>query len=347
VSLRVGLVGCGIIGRNYAHGSQSFDSFDIVACCDIDREQAEAFAKERGLEAATFEELLAAREIDVILNLTPATAHAPILLRALEAGKHVHTEKPLATSFEEAAEVMAEAGRRGLRVGCAPDTFLGSAYQAAERLIAEGRIGEPILATATMLVGGPEAWHPNAEIFYGPGGGPLLDIGPYHLTAIAALLGPFRAATGFASTLTAERTLAAGPRAGAEITIEVPTHVTAAFELASGAFATLSTTFESGGQYESTFVINGSEGSLELPDVNGFGGTVRLRRGRDDWKDVRYDSFGGRDTRGIGLDEMARAMAAGRPHRASGALGLHVLETATAVLRSAEQGGRVEVAPPA
>jgi predicted dehydrogenase len=340
---RVGLVGCGIIGKHYAEGAGAFDSFELVTCADVDPAAAAALAAEHGLEAATLEEVIAEPSVDLIMNMTPPAAHAPILRAALEAGKHVYTEKPLAASFEEAAEVVAEADRLGLLLGCAPDTFLGSAYQTAERLIRKGRIGEPIAATATMLVGGAETWHPNADMFYKAGGGPILDIGPYYLTAIAALLGPFTTAAGFASTLTPERTLAVGPREGEVITVDVPTHVSAVLQLERGAFATFTTSFEARGQYESGLLVHGSEGMLALPDANAFGGDVRLRRGRGEWEDVSYTSLGARETRGIGLHEALKARAAGRAPRASGALGLHVLEAATAVLRAAETGRAVEL----
>jgi predicted dehydrogenase len=340
---RVGLVGCGIIGKHYAEGARAFDSFEIVACADADPVAAAAFAAEQAVDAATLDELLAEPSVDVVLNLTPPAAHAPIIRQALAAGKHVYTEKPLAATLADAAALLAEADSRGLLVGCAPDTFLGSAYRKASELIAAGEIGEPIAATATMLVGGAEAWHPNADMFYVAGGGALLDIGPYYLTAIAVLLGPYAAATGFARTLTPERTLAVGPRAGETFAVEVPTHVTAAFRLESGALATLTTSFEADGQYESSLVVHGRLGMLALPDANHFGGELRLRRARGDWQKVRYRSLGARETRGIGLHEMVEAAAAGRAHRASGALALHVLDAATAVLRSAGEGRTVEL----
>jgi predicted dehydrogenase len=341
--VRVGLIGCGIIGKRYAQGARAFGSFEIVACSDLEPAAARVLAAEQGIEAVSPDELVAEPGIDVVLNLTPPTAHAPILLEALAAGKHVYTEKPLAASVAEAAAVLTDAERRGLRVGCAPDTFLGSAYQAGQRLIEEGAIGEPLSATALMLLGGPEAWHPNADMFYRAGGGPLLDLAPYPLTAIAALLGPIAAATGFATTPVSERTLAVGPRLGERFAVEVPTLVTAALRLERGPVATLTTTFEATGQYETALVINGTEGSLSLPDPNDFGGDVQLRRGRDERTTVAYESLGARDTRGLGLHEMVEAMAEDRPHRASGQLALHVLEIAGAVLRSAAEGRTVPV----
>lgn len=341
--MRVGVVGCGIVAKVYVEGSTAFDSFDIVACADLDMESANAFAEVHGLKASTVDELIGDPSIDVVLNLTPPAAHAPVMRAALEAGKHVYTEKPITTTVAEGRELIAEADRRGLRIGCAPDTFLGAAYDAARGLIARGEIGRPLAATATFLVGGPDSWHPNADFFYRAGGGPMLDIAPYYLTAIASLLGPYRAALGLATTPTPERRFGVGPRAGEAFTVDVPTHAVAALQLESGALATVTVSFEAFGQYASGLVVHGSGGSLELPDANAFGGAVRIRNGNGEWKPVEYESPGAKETRGLGLDEMLEAIRDERPHRASGALGLHVLETALAALRSAEEGRTVEI----
>jgi predicted dehydrogenase len=341
---RVGLVGCGVIAKTYAEGALAFDSFSVAACADADATRAESLASEHGLEVMSVDGLIASGEIDVVLNLTPPDAHAAVLGGALEAGKHVYTEKPLTTSVDAAHELLASAGRHGLRIGCAPDTFLGTAYETAREVIARGDIGEPLGATAAMLVGGADTWHPNADFFFRAGGGPMLDLGPYYLTAIASLLGPFAAATGFAETPTPERVLAVGPRAGERFTVDVPTYVAAALRLESGALATLTVSFESRGQYDSRLTVHGTEGALSLPDANQFDGELRVFNGGGEWRDVPYESRGPRETRGYGLHEMLEAVRAGRPHRASGELGLHVLETATAVLRSAEEGRTIDVA---
>jgi predicted dehydrogenase len=217
-----------------------------------------------------------------------------------------------------------------LRLGCAPDTFLGSAYETGRRLIADGEIGAPLGANATMLVGGPDTWHPNAEMFYRAGGGPLLDIAPYYLTAIVALLGRVESVVGFTGTPTPERTLGIGPRAGSTITVEVPTHTATVLRLESGALVTITVSFEARDQYLSGLTVYGTDGSLVLPDANAFGGDVVLRHGRNGEQRVEYESFGARDTRGLGLEDLAQAVAEGRPHRASAELALHVLETAEA-----------------
>jgi predicted dehydrogenase len=343
---RVGLVGCGMVAHRYVEGAAAFDTFDVVACADLDHASAHAFAQQHGLRQQSVDELLSDPAVDVVLNLTPPGAHATVSSAALAAGKHVYTEKPLATSLADGAALVAEADRRGVRIGCAPDTFLGSAYEMGRQLVAGGDIGVPLGATATILLGGPDAWHPNADDFFRAGGGPMLDLGPYYLTAIVALLGLFAEAMGFSSTIAPTRTLGSGPRAGEEFSVDVPTHVASVLRLESGAIATLTVSFEARDQYVSGLVVHGSEGSLELPDANGFGGEVRVRRGRAEWSPVPYPSRGDQETRGIGLHEMLQAVRAGRPHQASGELALHVLAAALAVLSSAAERRAVPVSVP-
>ena len=335
--LRVGVVGCGIIGARYVRDSVAFEHWQPVACADLDVAAAQAFAVEHGLRSLSVDELIQGDQVDLVLNLTPPTAHTAIVGAALNAGKHVYTEKPLAATTTEARELVKLAGRLGLRLGCAPDTFLGSAYETGRELIARGAIGEPLGAAATMLVGGPDAWHPNAEMFYRAGGGPLLDIAPYYLTAIVSLLGPISAVAGFVERRSAERTLGAGPRAGETFAVEVPTHASTVLRLARGALATMTVSFEAKGQYLSGLVVYGSEGSLVLPDANGFGGDVTIRHGRDDAEPVAYNSRGAQETRGLGIEELATALHAGRPHRASAELALHVLYAAEAAATAATE----------
>ena len=336
--MNVGVLGCGVIAHHYVKGSAAFPTFDVVACADLDDELARSFATEHGLELASVDELVSG--VDVVLNLTPPAAHASLVAATLEAGKHAYTEKPLAVSVDAGRTLVRDAQERGLRLGCAPDTFLGGAYETGRAAIERGDIGEPVGATATMLTGGPEGWHPNADMFYRVGGGPLLDIAPYYLTALVSLLGPVAAATGFAEAPTLERELAVGPRAGKRFRTEVPTHVAAALRMRSGTLATLTVSFEARGRYESGLVIHGTEGTLSLPDANAFGGDVLLNG-----QPIGYETRGEMETRGLGLHELVEAERAGRPHRASGELAQHVLETIGAVLRSAEEGVTVEVAP--
>ena len=331
--LLVGVVGCGMIAQIYLAGSPGFDTWRPVACADLDLRLAEAFAAQHGLRPAAVDELVAGTDVDLVLNLTPPTAHAEVTRAALEAGKHVYTEKPLATTVEEGRALVDEAERRGLRLGCAPDTFLGSAYQEAKRLIDEGAIGVPIGAAAELLVGGPDLWHPNAAMFYRQGGGPLLDLAPYYLTATVALLGPIESVAGFATTPTPIRTLGAGPLAGHTIDSEVPTHAAAVLRMRQGALVTLTVSFEARNQYASGMEVYGTEASLLLPNANEFGGCVSVRT-ETSQEEVRFENLGARETRGLGLDDLAESLREGRPHRASGDLALHVLAAADAVSRS-------------
>ena len=211
---QVGIIGCGVISRAYAKNAAAFDTFEIVACADLDESRTRAIATEFALRATTVEELLRSDSIDVVLNLTPPSAHASVTRTALEAGKHVYSEKPLATTVEDAHEAAELAESYGLRLGCAPDIFLSGAYQKARSLLDEGAIGEPLAVSAAMLSGGQETWHPDPDIFFRDGAGPLLDMGPYYVTAIVSLLGPVRRVAGFASTFVRERTIEIGPRRG-------------------------------------------------------------------------------------------------------------------------------------
>jgi predicted dehydrogenase len=341
--MKVGVVGCGTIAHTYVDASRAFSTFDVVACADVDADCGQAFADWHGLEPCSVGELVAGEGVDVILNLTPPASHATLVAATLDAGKHSYTEKPLALSVETGRALVEQALAAGLRIGCAPDTFLGSAYEAARLVIDRGDIGVPIGATAQMLTGGPESWHPNADFFYRAGGGPLFDTGPYYLTAMVSLLGPIVAASGFVATPTLERELGVGPRAGERFATEVPTHAAAALRFASGALATITVSFEARGRGESGMVVHGTERSLLLPDANGFGGDVKIRSDRSDWEPVAHGPRRDIDRRGIGLHDLVEGVNEGRPHRASGELALHVLETVHAILRSAEEGVTVGV----
>jgi predicted dehydrogenase len=343
-ALRVGVVGCGVISHHYAQNAEAFDSYEIVACADLDEAAAERFADTFSVRAVPVAELVAAPDLDVVLNLTPPNAHVSVTSLALRAGKHVYSEKPLATTPAAARKLVAEAARRGLRIACAPDIFLGSAYQAGRALLDEGAIGEPLSVSAAMLVGGQSTWHPNPDIFFADGAGPLLDMGPYYLTAIVALLGPVIRVAGFASTRVADRRIEIGPRAGEPFTAETPTHTAALLELASGVTANLVASFEAPGQYVCDLVVHGTHGVLSLPDPNGFDGPVRLRADRQGWTDVTFETRGGRDARGIGLHELAEAIADRRPHRASGELACHVVDVARSILAAARKGKTLDVA---
>jgi len=340
---QVGIVGCGVISKTYAANAAAFDSFDIVACADLDTSRTAVIAADHGLEPLGVETLIGSDAIDVVLNLTPPAAHAAVTRAALAAGKHVYSEKPLATTVEEAQGLADVAESHGLRLGCAPDIFLSGAYQKARALLDDGAIGEPLAVSAAMLSGGQESWHPDPDIFFRDGAGPLLDMGPYYLTAIVSLLGPVRRVAGFASTFVRERVIEIGPRRGERFVAETPTHISSMLELEGGATAMLVATFESPGHYASTMLVHGSDGELALPDPNGFDGQMQIRRRRGDWETVSYPSRGHADTRGLGLHDMVEAIAEERAHRASACLATHVVDVARSILDSCDTGSAVVV----
>jgi predicted dehydrogenase len=287
--------------------------------------------------------MLADPEIEIIVNLTPPTAHAAISLAALEAGKSVHSEKPLGLDREEGRKIIETARKRGLRVGCAPDTFLGGGQQTCRKLIDDGWIGEPVAATAFMLGHGPEGWHPNPGFFYLRGGGPMFDMGPYYLTALINLLGPVRRVTGSARISFKERVSPGPKNLGMSWPVEVPTHVAGVLDFAAGPVGTLITSFDSWGHNLPRIEIYGSQGSLSVPDPNTFGGSVRVRRaGVQEWTEIPL-SHSSEVGRGIGVADMAYGIRCGRPHRANGDLAYHVLDLMQSFIEASDSEHHIHV----
>ncbi|MDQ3327962.1 MAG: Gfo/Idh/MocA family oxidoreductase, partial [Chloroflexota bacterium] len=224
--VRAGIVGTGTISDVYFRAGRTFEVLDIVACADLFPERARAKSNQHGVaKAYSTDELLADPDIELVINLTIPKAHAEVGLAALQAGKHVYSEKPLALSREDGQALLETARETGLLVGCAPDTFLGGGLQTCRKLIDDGVIGEPIGATAFMMSHGHESWHPDPAFYYDVGGGPMFDMGPYYLTALISLIGPMRRVTGSARVTFPERTITSQPRAGTTIPVRAPTHV--------------------------------------------------------------------------------------------------------------------------
>jgi len=335
----IGIIGAGNISGVYLEADRKFPHICITKIADLDMARARAQAEKFGKRAETVDGLLADPEIKLVVNLTPPQAHAPVAMQALEAGKHVYNEKPLAISLEDARRMIALAESKGLRIGCAPDTFLGGGLQTCRALLDDGAIGQPVLAFARMLSAGVESWHPNPEFFYKPGGGPMFDMGPYYLTALVALLGPAKRVSGATRITYPERVITSQPLRGARITVEVPTLVAGLIEFTDGAIANITTTFDICGESGYELTIYGSEGTLRCPDPNTFGGPVFLKRcGDKDWAPISIRHRWVENSRGIGVAEMVEAIAQGRPHRASAAMALHVLELMHAFHESAAMG---------
>ncbi|MDI7277680.1 MAG: Gfo/Idh/MocA family oxidoreductase [Anaerolineae bacterium] len=342
--VKVGLVGCGNISGVYFQNCLSFPILDLVACADLIAERAEARAAEFGVEARSVEGILADPEIEIVLNLTIPKAHAEVALQALEAGKSAHNEKPLAIIREDGQRLLEVARARGVRIGCAPDTFLGAGIQTCRKLIDDGWIGEPVAACAFMMCHGHESWHPDPEFYYKVGGGPMFDMGPYYLTALVALLGPVRRVTGATRITFPERLITSEPRHGTVIKVDVPTHVAGVLEFASGAIATIVTSFDVWHAELPRIEVYGAEGTLSVPDPNCFGGPVRLRRaGASEWSDIPLTHGYSENSRGIAVADMAYAIRSGRKHRASGELAYHVLDVMHAFHDAAREGCHVEL----
>jgi predicted dehydrogenase len=342
---RVGIVGCGVIATVYAEKLNALPFIDLVACADLEQQRADTFAQTHGISRAlSVEELVADPGIDLIVNLTIPQAHVSVSRAAIDAGKSVYSEKPLALTVAEGRELVAAAHAAGLRIGCAPDTFLGAGLQTCRGLIDSGAIGEPVAANAFMLSPGPESWHPRPQIFYERGAGPMFDMGPYYFTALVMLLGPARRITGSARITHAQRTIGSEPLKGQQIKVEVPTHVTSVIDFVSGPVATLVTSFDVQASRYRFLEIYGTEGTLAVPDPNTFGGGVQIKRHpRDEWHDVPLTHGNAQQSRGIGLADMVRAVQRKRPHRASGELALHVLDLMESSIRASELGAHLNL----
>jgi predicted dehydrogenase len=341
--LRVGLVGCGNISNAYFKGIIPFpDLVQIVACSDMDLTRAQAKAKEHGVaKACSVSELLNDPEVDLILNLTIPAAHAEVNLQALQAGKHAYCEKPFSLTYEEGAKVVEEAQKRGLRVGCAPDTVLGGGIQTCRKLIDDGAIGSPTAATANMLCPGHESWHPAPEFYYQPGGGPLFDMGPYYLTSLVTMFGPIEKVIALAKATFQERLITSQPLNGQKIKVNTPTHLAGVVEFVNGEIATVTMSFDVGKHSLPRLEIYGTEGSIQCPDPNNFEGDVFLwKKGQKDWEKIPLAHQSG-NGRGLGLADFALALRDDRPHRMNGEIGLHVVEAMEAFLSSALSGQKI------
>jgi len=338
----VGVIGAGVISSTYLENLTSFPDLEVLFVADIDVDRARAQAEKFGVPGSgTVDELLADARIELVVNLTVPAAHAEVATRAIRAGKHVFTEKPFALDRESGKALLAEANRLGLRVATAPDTFLGAGLQAAKREIEGGRVGRPLTALALLQASGPESWHPNADFLYAKGAGPLFDMGPYYLTALVQNFGAVKRVAATASTSRPTRVIASGPRAGEQFPVEVPTHVSALLEFESGASAQAVFSFQSALGRHGFVEIAGETGTVVLPDPNGFDGEVALvLDGVEEREVTTTTALAGR---GTGVLELARAIRADLPERASGEQAYHVLDIMVSIIEATETGAWVEV----
>lgn len=340
----VGIIGCGNISGIYFQNCGVFRNLKVVACADLDMDRAHASAEKHGCRACTVDQLLADPEVEIVLNLTVPKAHQQVSLQAIAAGKHVHGEKPMATSRAGGKKIMDAAASAGVRIGSAPDTFLGGGHQTCRKVIDDGLIGKPIAATAFMLCHGHESWHPSPEFYYQVGGGPMFDMGPYYLTALVNMLGPIQSVSASTRITFPERTITSEPKRGQVIKVETPTHIAGIIDFASGAVGTLVTSFDVWASNVPCIEVYGTEGTLAVPDPNGFGGTVRVKRfDENDWREIPLTHGFAENARGVGVADLASAIAAGRPHRASGDLAYHVLDAMEGFLDAGQSGRRYDL----
>jgi predicted dehydrogenase len=339
----VGIIGAGNVSDQYLPSLLSYPDIEVRGIADLDVSRARAQAAKYDLSfAGTAEELLAIGDIELVLNLTTPAAHTDVALAVLQSGRHVWGEKPLTLDRSSAQDVLKAAAAAGLAVGNAPDTILGAGIQTAQRLLADGAIGEPHTVLTLMQGPGPESWHPRPQFLFARGAGPLFDIGPYYVTTLVQLLGPIAAVRAAGHRASPERVIGTGPDAGTRFPVEVDTHLSVLTTFRSGAVGTSIYSFDSAVRRQ-LFEITGSGGALRVP-VSGFNGPPAvLRAGADeDWTDV--PPVGEERDRGVGVLEMARAIRAGVPPRASGELAYHVLDVMLAIEESANSGRPVEVA---
>ena len=360
---KIGVVGLGDISDVYINNLKSFEAIQLLACASRGLEKAQAKALRHDIERpyTSADELIQDEDVELILNLTPPLCHYPINRSALLAGKHVYTEKPLATSFEESCELVTLAKERGLRIGSAPDTFFGSRLQTFREIIDSGEIGAVTGCGAYVAYRGPQTFHPDPHFFYQEGAGPLLDIGPYYVIALLSLLGPVTTVSAMSNRPAEKRVAEAGPAKGQVLGIEMDTHVIASLKFSSGAVGSMVMSFDVWDSNLPRMEIYGTLGTLCMgePDPvagpNLFGGEALLRtaenyrwfsleRPKDlpEWKSLEADrpfhsTSHAENSRGIGLVDMVYALQNGRPHRASAEMALHGIEVMESILKSAQE----------
>jgi predicted dehydrogenase len=343
----VAVIGAGTISDQYLSDMVTYPDLQVLFVADVFADRARAQADAYGVAGAgTVEQALADDAVELVVNLTIPAAHADIAARAMASGKHVWNEKPLATSRSDADALVQQADQLGLRLGGAPDTVLGPGIQTARRMIERGDIGRPLTASVVMQQGGPHRWHPNPDFLYQSGAGPLLDMGPYYLTALTQVFGPIRRVTALGTSAGATRVIGAGPRAGETFEVTVPTYVAALYEFRGGQVAQATFSFDSPLERMGVVEIAGTDATLVTPDPNMFGGTIEVvRSGQAEGATVRTTIAvdAGPAGRGIGPLDLARGLRSGEPHRASGRLALHVLDALLATEESMERGGFVDV----
>ncbi len=354
-TMGVGIMGCGNISAAYMTLAPLFKGIEVRACADIVPGVAEARAKEYGVRAESVEGLVTADDIDIVVNLTIPAAHFEVAKMAIAGGKHLYSEKPFVLSVKEGKTIARQAEKKGVRVGSAPDTFLGGAHQLARHLIDEGKVGRITSGTCFVMSHGMEHWHPNPDFFFQPGAGPVLDIGPYYITNLIQLIGPVRRVTAVSSTPSPTRTITSKPRYGQKIKVETPTTIQSLLEFENGATIMFGASWDVWEHGHSNMELYGEDGTLHVPDPNFFGGEVSMTKGADPvkklpaWKhpfsvpNQEHPRGMLANYRAAGLADIALAIREDRPHRCSLEMALHAVDVMTSILKSGETGRAVDI----
>jgi predicted dehydrogenase len=340
--MNIGIIGCGNISNAYFKGGKMASNLEVMACADLNMEAAQAKADEHGCKAVTLEELLADPAIELIVNLTTPKAHLIVATQCLNAGKHVYCEKPLGIDLEEGKNVIALAKEEGLRIGCAPDTFLFGHAQTSRKLVDDGWIGKPFAGVATMMCHGHESWHPNPGFYYEQGGGPMLDMGPYYIHALINLLGPVKSVCGKTTQAFVERRATSEGALGKILPVETETHLTGILEFANGCLITMIMSFDSWKAECPPIQIFGTEGTLQVGDPNNYPNPPKIFRPGDEGFQTASTTHPN-NARMIGVVDMVQAIQDNRPHRVNGDLALHTLEVMLAFEASSKSGQNIEM----
>ncbi len=348
--VKIGFIGVGCISPIYLKNlTEMFREVEIIGVCDLIRERAENAVKEYNIPKLYEDmyELFNDPEVDIVLNITRPYEHYEVTKQALLHGKHVYSEKPLSPDLGEARELVALAKEKGLMLGGAPDTFMGTGIQTCRHLIDSGFIGTPIGAGAHFITRGPENWHPDPEFVYQYGGGPLFDMGPYYITALINLLGGVESVSGMVRTSYPERPILSEKKYGNIMKVEVPTYIMGTMKFRNGCIGNLFTTFDVSYINNTRLEVYGSEGTLVIPDPNCFDGKVKLIRGRSaEYIEMPRIFNYNENSRGLGLADMAKAITTDRPFRCNCDQQLHVVEIMSAFYTSSERNTNVTIESP-
>ncbi len=338
----VAIIGNGNISPIYLENLTNLfrDIVTVKGVCDLIPERSARAAENWDIPCIyeTMYDAFRDEEIEIILNLTTPKQHYGVAIEALRYGKHTHSEKPMSVNLDDAQELLSLSREKGLLVGVAPDTFMGAGIQTCRKLIDEGYIGQPIGCAAYMTGHGHESWHPDPEFYYEAGGGPMLDMGPYYVTALLNLLGPVKSLTGISKRMFKTRTITSKEKYGKVIPVEVDTHVKGLMEFANGAVGSIIMSFDMWKSEHPCIEIYGSEGTIQVPDPNGFGGVVKAQRGNEPFTEIPFSHVYSGNCRGLAVADMAMALRTGRKHRANSELAYHALEIMLGFGRAYESG---------